>query len=398
MRLLVLLFVLLGALPLAFSVSVHIPNRRTGQHHSRSRTLHPTIHPSRNYAVPSHTPKFRRTGQRHSRPHTLHPTIHPSLDRADTANLRTSNGLSLHYHDPHASFRAIRSFASVHVSQFLHPAVALEHSAHISGTTCDADNGTITITFKNLDALKLAYNDWKEHPTVLLVAFADSCGLGRDSSERSLHLGRNITTSWAKWQITFQMVEVPLHDTIHPDHDVEIVIDTFDVHDPRPSTNLSRIRRRNATQSGGVGRNTSASAAKSGKGNDGTTMNPSQSISDTASTPNMSSGNIQDGPSSYTGTQPNTGRNGTVNTPSLFDGNGDLVHDLLGDLDYDLLDAYYDTWYEPDLEEEDLNGFVDLSDLETFDPDEDEYVVEDPSRLPPDFDPPSAKRHSARDL
>ncbi|KAF7345240.1 hypothetical protein MSAN_01900600 [Mycena sanguinolenta] len=329
------------------------------------------------YPVTGHTPKFRRTGQRHSRPHTLHPTIHPSLDRADTANLKTSDGLSLHYHDPHASFPSIRSFASVHVSQFLHPVVVLEHSAHISGTTCDADTSTITIAFKNRDAWKLAYNDWKEHPTVLLVAFADSCGLGRDSSERSLHLGRNMTTSWTKMQITFEMVEVPLHDAIHPEYDVEVVIDTFDVHDPRPPMGLSHIRRHNATQSRGVGDDPSTPAAESGNGNDGTAMEPSQS-NDTAA-PDMSSGNIQDSASSYNGADPNTDRNGTTNTPSPFDANGDL--------DYDSLDTYYDTWYEPDLEKEDPNEFVDLWDLETFDPDEDEYVVEDPSLLPAGFDP-----------
>ncbi|KAJ7502686.1 hypothetical protein B0H11DRAFT_1669566, partial [Mycena galericulata] len=134
-----------------------------------------------------------------------------------------------------------RSFASVHISGFLHPAVALEHSAHIIATTCDSNTSTITIAFRNRDSWALAIEDWKAHPNLFLVAFSDSCGRGRESGERSVHLVKNnMTSSWGKMEITFQMTEVPLQDAIHPDRDVEIVIDTFDVHDPRPSLAVSR--------------------------------------------------------------------------------------------------------------------------------------------------------------
>ncbi|KAJ7794781.1 hypothetical protein B0H14DRAFT_119640 [Mycena olivaceomarginata] len=191
-------------------------------------------------------PKYRRTGKPHSRPHTLHPTVHPAIDRTDAQHLKATTGLSLHYHDPHAAFPRIRSFASVHVSEFIHPAVALEHSAHIVETICHSNVSTITVQFRNRDAWAIAKEDWKTHPNAFLVAFSDSCGLGRESGERSIHRVRNMTASWGKMEIAFEMTETPLKDAIHPDRDVEIVINTFEVHDPRPSVpnDRSRLRRR----------------------------------------------------------------------------------------------------------------------------------------------------------
>ncbi|KAJ7092969.1 hypothetical protein B0H15DRAFT_972734 [Mycena belliarum] len=184
--------------------------------------------------IAGHSPQYRKTGKPHSRPHVLHPTVHPAIDRSDPQHLRATTGLSLHYHDPHAAFPRIRSFASVHISEFMHPAVALEHSAHIVETICDSNASTITVQFRNRDAWAVAKDDWKTHPSAFLLAFSDSCGLGRESSERSIHRVRNMTTSWGKMEITFDMTETPLKDAIHPDRDVEIVINTFEVHDPRP--------------------------------------------------------------------------------------------------------------------------------------------------------------------
>jgi hypothetical protein len=139
----------------------------------------------------------------------------------------------------------------VHISSFIHPAVVLEHSAFVKSTECNADSSTITVSFNTHAAWATAVEDWKQHSKFLLVAFADSCGRGRESGERSAHVLHNITTSAAKLQIVGQMVELPLIEVIHPDRKVEINMDTFD----RGSTNQPpsvRIRRQdgdNATSS-----------------------------------------------------------------------------------------------------------------------------------------------------
>ncbi|KAJ7089554.1 hypothetical protein C8R44DRAFT_548794, partial [Mycena epipterygia] len=122
-----------------------------------------------------------------------------------------------------------RSFASVHISGFIHPAVILEHSAHVNSAECGYDAGTITVSFKNHAVWTMAVKDWRQHPHFLLVAFVDSCGLGRESGERSVHLVQNFTTSAAKLEITAQMQELSLTGAIHPDREVTIHVDTFDV-------------------------------------------------------------------------------------------------------------------------------------------------------------------------
>ncbi|KAJ6528226.1 hypothetical protein DFH09DRAFT_1094483 [Mycena vulgaris] len=196
-----------------------------------------------------------RLGRHHSRPYIRHPTIRPAFNRADLMHLRASEGLSSHYHDPMRP--SIRSFASVHVSGFIHPAVLLEYSVHIVSTTCDSNASTITIAFTHRDAWTLAIDDWKTHPNLFLVAFADSCGRGRESGERSM-------------EIEFQMTETPLHAAIHLDRGVEMVVDTFDVHDPRPSIITSRICRRDAdTGMHGDGGRDARSTADGTDGTDG---------------------------------------------------------------------------------------------------------------------------------
>ncbi|KAJ7464057.1 hypothetical protein FB451DRAFT_995015, partial [Mycena latifolia] len=127
-----------------------------------------------------------------------------------------------------------RSFASVHISAFIHPAVILEHSAYVKSTGCHSNSSTIAIAFTHHSAWVTAVNDWTQHPKFLLVAFVDSCGLGRESGERSVHLVQNVTVSEATLEIIGKMVELPLSGAIHPDRDVTIHIDTFDVHDPSP--------------------------------------------------------------------------------------------------------------------------------------------------------------------
>ncbi|KAJ6506174.1 hypothetical protein C8R47DRAFT_110516, partial [Mycena vitilis] len=163
-------------------------------------------------------------------------------------------GLSLHYHDPHAVFPAIRSFASVHVSAFIHPTIILEHSAYVKSTGCHANSSTITVGFTRRSAWATAVQDWTKHPQFLLVAFADSCGLGRQSGERSVHLVQNFTASEMTLEIVGTMLEIPLSEAIHPDRDVTIDIDTFDVHDSQPSFPLpssSRVRRAGDAEMGG---------------------------------------------------------------------------------------------------------------------------------------------------
>ncbi|KAJ7196672.1 hypothetical protein GGX14DRAFT_320589, partial [Mycena pura] len=127
-----------------------------------------------------------------------------------------------------------RSFAAVHVSGFRHPAVILEHSASVFSTNCDAGRSTITIAFKQRPAWETAVQDWQRHPKFMLVAFADSCGLGRESGERSVHLVHNITVISKTLEIIGHMEEVTLTDAIHPNKEVAIDLDTFDVHTSSP--------------------------------------------------------------------------------------------------------------------------------------------------------------------
>ncbi|KAJ7896854.1 hypothetical protein B0H13DRAFT_1521322, partial [Mycena leptocephala] len=122
-----------------------------------------------------------------------------------------------------------RSFASVHISAFIHPVVVLEHSSYVTSTSCDSNSGTITVSFKDHSKWAMAVEDWRQNPKFLLVAFVDSCGLGRESGERSVHLVQNFTVSAARLQIICQMVELSLTEAIHPERDVAIHVDTFDV-------------------------------------------------------------------------------------------------------------------------------------------------------------------------
>ncbi|KAJ7210061.1 hypothetical protein GGX14DRAFT_320225, partial [Mycena pura] len=127
-----------------------------------------------------------------------------------------------------------RSFASVHVSGFTHPALILEHSTYVISTRCDEGLSTITVGFQNRTAWNMTLDAWKQHPKFLIIAFADSCGLGRQSGERSVHLVHNITSVWSQLEIVCQMSELSLTEAIHPDRQVAIDVDTFDVHDPSP--------------------------------------------------------------------------------------------------------------------------------------------------------------------
>ncbi|KAJ7208656.1 hypothetical protein GGX14DRAFT_322923, partial [Mycena pura] len=125
-----------------------------------------------------------------------------------------------------------RSFASVHVSGFTHPALILEHSAYVRSTRCNATS--IIVAFQTRAALDMALDAWNQHQEFLIIAFADSCGLGRQSGERSVHLVQNITAVRSQMEIVCQMSELPLAEAIHPDHKVTIDADTFDVHIPNP--------------------------------------------------------------------------------------------------------------------------------------------------------------------
>ncbi|KAF7366201.1 hypothetical protein MVEN_00497200 [Mycena venus] len=187
--------------------------------------------------VLGHTPKYRRTGPRHARPLTLHPTLHPSINTRDHVHLQASDGLQLHYHDPHAAFEHIRSFATVYISGFHYPSVALEHSVHVESTFCDASAETITVTFSNHDAWAYAVANWRQHPIFYLVAFADTCGAGRESGERSVHLVTRIVPSEPNLEIACEMEETSLEDAIHPAREVSIDVDTFDVHRRYPGPN-----------------------------------------------------------------------------------------------------------------------------------------------------------------
>ncbi|KAJ7436892.1 hypothetical protein B0H11DRAFT_636248 [Mycena galericulata] len=173
----------------------------------------------------------------------LHPTVHPSLDITDPIHVLTSEGKSLHYHDPDAIASAIRSFASVHISGFIHPVVVLEHSASVISAKCDYETTTITVAFKDHSTWAMAVEDWKRHPQFLIVAFVDSCGLDRDPRERSVHIVKNIRISAPKLEIIGDMEDLALADAIHPDLVVTIDIDAFDLHNPagpRPSAHIRR--------------------------------------------------------------------------------------------------------------------------------------------------------------
>ncbi|KAJ7486733.1 hypothetical protein FB451DRAFT_994498, partial [Mycena latifolia] len=122
-----------------------------------------------------------------------------------------------------------RSFASVHISAFIHPVVILEHSVYVKSTECDSNSRTITVSFKDRWKWAMAIEDWRRNPKFLLVAFVDSCGMGRESGERSVHLVQNFTVSAAQLQVVCQMVELSLTEAIHPERDVTIHVDTFDV-------------------------------------------------------------------------------------------------------------------------------------------------------------------------
>ncbi|KAF7335094.1 hypothetical protein MVEN_02260000 [Mycena venus] len=171
----------------------------------------------------AHRPKYRTTGRRNERPQVLHPTVHPELDVFDLTLLKPTSGIKMHYHDPHASFPSIRTFASVEVSSFYYPAVLLEHSGYVSSTTCDPDGETITIQFTRRGAWRTALQAWTKHSKFLLLAFADSCGAGRESGERSVHLVHNVTSNWNRMEIVCQMTEMGLREAIHPEREIDII-------------------------------------------------------------------------------------------------------------------------------------------------------------------------------
>jgi hypothetical protein len=137
----------------------------------------------------------------------------------------------------------------MHISAFIRPIVILEHSASIHSTECDSNSTTITVTFKHRAAWATAVQDWKKNPTFLLVAFVDSCGLRRESGERSVHKVHSIAVSASELQVICQMVELSLTEAIHPDREVTINVNTFDVHEPPISLPSSGYVRR---QDGGT--------------------------------------------------------------------------------------------------------------------------------------------------
>ncbi|KAJ7690248.1 hypothetical protein B0H17DRAFT_593669 [Mycena rosella] len=127
----------------------------------------------------------------------------------------------------------------------IHPVVVLEHSSSVISTKCDYDTTTITVAFKDRSTWTMAVEDWKRHAQFLIVAFVDSCGLGRDSRERSFHVARNIRISSPKLEIIGDMEDLSLTDAIHPDCVVTIHIDSFDVQNPAAPPPSARMRRQN---------------------------------------------------------------------------------------------------------------------------------------------------------
>ncbi|KAJ7161894.1 hypothetical protein C8R43DRAFT_316101 [Mycena crocata] len=229
-----------------------------------------------------HIPKYQRRERRHSRPHVLHPTVHPDVDRTDPKHIRANEGLTLHYHDPHAAFPEIRSFASVHVSGFRHPAVLLEHSIYVASTQCETDPSTITVAFKHRPAWEMALKDWQQHPKFMLVAFEDSCGLGRESGERSVHLVHNITAISNTLEIIGHMSELSLTDAIHPDREVAIDVDTYDVHNTSAPFAPSHLTRRDNGDTTAGGDDSDSSLGKSSSGSSTSKWPSPDSTSSTA--------------------------------------------------------------------------------------------------------------------
>ncbi|KAF7342514.1 hypothetical protein MVEN_01841500 [Mycena venus] len=255
----------------------------------------------------AHTPKYRRTGPRNARHHRLHPTVHPDVDRTHPKHLTPNESLSLHYHDPHAAFPEIRSFASVHISGFTHPALLLEHSAHVVSTRCDAVSSTITVGFRARSAWNMALAAWKKHPKFFILAFEDSCGLGRESGERSVHLVHNMTSVWNRMEIICKMSELSLTEAIHPDRPVTIHADTFDVHDPEPPPTSSVVVRRAGEDETS---DPSANPPPPDEGDfGGESADPPQSSDDEQSQTSPDSGSSDAGP----GSSPDEG---PINSPS----------------------------------------------------------------------------------
>ncbi|KAF7362232.1 hypothetical protein MVEN_00569400 [Mycena venus] len=162
---------------------------------------------------------------KHPDPLILHPTVHPNLNRSDPAHLVPSEG------------------GNTPLSRSACPHPGRPHSASVKSTECDSTSSTITVTFTTHAAWAMAVENWKQHPKFLLVAFADSCGGGRESGERSAHFLRHITVSAAKLQVVGQMEELTLTDAIHPDRDVTIDMDTFKAHDRATQRSSGPARR-----------------------------------------------------------------------------------------------------------------------------------------------------------
>ncbi|KAJ6548606.1 hypothetical protein B0H19DRAFT_1161426 [Mycena capillaripes] len=199
------------------------------------------------HSVSAHTFKYRDPDSSDSpQGRVLHPTVHPSLDTTDPIHVLTSEGKSLHYHDPHAVASAVQSFATVNISAFIHPVVVLEHSASVISVKCEYDTTTITVAFKDRFTWSMAVEDWKRHNQFLIVAFVDSCGLGRDPRERSVHAVKNIRASAQKLEIIGDMDDLLLSDAIHPDHVVTIDIDAFDIHSSAAPLHSTHLRRQEA--------------------------------------------------------------------------------------------------------------------------------------------------------
>ncbi|KAF7356145.1 Apple protein [Mycena venus] len=304
--------------------------------------------------ISAHTPKYRRIGPRHSRHHILHPTVHPVIDRTHPKHLTPNQGLYLYYHDPHAAFPHIRSFASVYVSGFTHPALILEHSAHVISTRCDVTSSAITVGFRDRAVWSRTVDAWKQHPKFLIVAFADSCGMGRESGERSVHLVHNFTSVWSRMEIVCQMSELSLTDAIHPDRPVTIQVDTFDVHDTDAHPIFPAYTRRTDGPSDESSDHTAGNST-------GTSQNPSEpeSSSDTNSTwlpPNSNASPTSDESSDHesgnsTGTAQNPAQpegsdsSGTNSTSLVPDGSPSSEQTMSNatsdDLDYDYVAACY---------------------------------------------------------
>ncbi|KAJ6481546.1 hypothetical protein C8R47DRAFT_1049827, partial [Mycena vitilis] len=160
---------------------------------------------------------FPSSGNTHL-PGTLLPAKHPEKEVHDLNNLKANKGVTLYYEEPASQSRAPMS-AYVDVSAFKVPAVSVEHSVHIRSVSCEDPAGSrISVSFANLDAWKMAVDDWSQYPEgFYIIAYVDGCGPGVASGERSFHLAHSFTSDKNDLSITCDMETVKIHDAVHPE-------------------------------------------------------------------------------------------------------------------------------------------------------------------------------------